>query len=123
MGSEDTICENERGSAHSWDTNALSFQVFNRVNVRFHTRLNAQTSAVDPGQESYIQTLFDGLKEVHYQVMSDVVAAERQCVFISRPVALHQFGLESLLLEETLLVSGIDRSFASQTNVTDADLV
>ena len=56
---------------------------------------------MDSGQEPYIQTLFNRFEEKHHEVMSDVEAAKRQCVLISCPVALHQFGLESLLLEET----------------------
>jgi hypothetical protein len=90
---------------------------------RFDACLNAQTSAVDSGQKSDIQTLLDRLQKVHHQMMSDVEAAKRQRVLVSRPIALHQFGLESLLLEETLLVSRVDRSLASQADVTDADFV
>ena len=123
MRSENTICENKGRSAHSWHTNSFSFQLLNCVNIRVHARLNAQTSAVDSGEESYIQTLFDRFEEVHHQVMGDVVTAKRQCVFIGCPVTLHQFRLESLLFEKTFLISGVDRSFAGQTDVTDADLV
>ena len=83
MRSEDTICENERWCAHSWHTNSFSFQVLNGVNIRFHARLNAQTSAVDSSQESYIQTLLDRLEEIHDEVMGDVIAAKRQCIFVS----------------------------------------
>ena len=78
---------------------------------------------MDSGQEPYIQTLFDRFQEVHHQVMSDVVAAKGQCVFVSCPIAFHQFRLESLLPEEAFLVSDINRSFAGQTDVTDANFV
>jgi hypothetical protein len=71
------------GRPHSWHTDSLSFQVLNRVNIRFHARLNAQTSAVDSGQKSDIQSLFDRLQKVHHQMMSDVVAAKRQCILVS----------------------------------------
>jgi hypothetical protein len=93
------------------------------VNIGFHTGLNAQTSAVNSSEKSYIQTLFDRFEEKHHQMMSDVEAAKRQCVFISGPIALHQFWLESFLLEEAFLVSGINWGFARNTNVTDADFV
>src|SRR5215468_10152717 len=100
MGSKDTICENERRRSHSGHTNSFSFQVRDRVNVCFHARLDAQTSPMDSGQESYIQTLFDRLQKEHHQMMSDVETAKRQGILVSGPVAFHQFGLESLLLEK-----------------------
>jgi hypothetical protein len=65
VGSKDTICENKGGRAHSRHTNSLSFQVLNGVNIGFHARLNAQTSAVDSGQKPYIQTLFNRFEEKH----------------------------------------------------------
>src|SRR4029077_9545186 len=108
VNAENTIRENEWRSPHSRHTDSFSFQVLNRVNVRFHARLNAQTSAVDSGQKSDIQTLLNRLQKVHHQMMRDVVATKRQCILVSRPVAPHQFGLESLFLEESLLVGCID---------------
>ena len=93
------------------------------MNVCFYPRLDAQTSAVNSGKESYVQTLFDRLQEVHHEVMSDIVVAKGQCVLISCPIAFHQFRLESLLLKKTLLVRGVYRGFASQTDVTDPDFV
>src|SRR5207245_9534049 len=83
VDAKNTIRENEWGCPHSWHTNSLSLQILNRVNIRFHARLNAQTSTVDSGQKSDIQALFDRLQKVHHQMMSDVVAAKRQCILIS----------------------------------------
>ena len=123
MGSKDTICENEGRCAHSWHTDSLSFQVLNGVNVGFHTCLNAQAAAVDSGQKPDIQTLFDRFEEKHHEVMSDVEAAQSQCVLISCPVALHQFDLESLLLEKTFFDRRVNRRLASDADVTNADLI
>src|SRR5207244_5122604 len=58
-----------------------------------------------------------------YQMMGDVVAAKRQCVFISGPIAFHQFRLESLLLEKAFLVSRVNRSFAGQPDIADTDFI
>src|SRR6266478_8678823 len=77
---------------------------------------------MDAGKEPHIKALFDRLKEIHYQVMGDVVATQRQRVFIIRPGTFHQLRLESLLLEETLLVCGVDRSFAREADVADANV-
>src|SRR3954449_6664218 len=54
-----------------------------------HARLHAQTSPMNSGKESYVQTLFDRLEKIHHQMMSDVIAAQRQCVLVSCPIALH----------------------------------
>jgi len=85
--------------------------------------LNAQTAAVDSGQEPYIQTLFNRFEEQHDEVMSNVEAAQRQCVLVGCPVALHQFDLESLLLEETFFDRRVNRRLASDADITNADLV
>src|SRR5881227_2025433 len=121
MRSENTIRENKRRCAHSWYANSFSFQVLDRVNSRFDARLNAQTSAMNSGEESYVQTLLDRFKEVHHQVVRNVIAAKRQSVFVSCPVAFHQFRFQSLLLEEALLVSGVNRLLTRQSDVADAD--
>src|SRR5438445_9221390 len=55
-------------------------------------------------------------------MMSYVVAAQRQRIFIIRPRTSHQFRLESLFLEEALLVCGVDRSFAREADVADANV-
>src|SRR5205814_7939974 len=120
---EDTVREDERWRAHSRHTNPLAFQILNRVNICLHACLDPQAPAVNAGEEPYIQALFDRFEEIHYQVMGNVVAAKRQCVFISGPIAFHQFRLESLLLEKALLVSHVDRSFAGQSDVADSDLI
>jgi len=78
---------------------------------------------MDSGQEPYIQTLFNRFEEKHHEVMSDVEAAQGQCVLISGPVALHQFDLESFLLKETLFDRRENRRFTRQTDITNADLV
>src|SRR5204863_2046747 len=122
-GSEDTVRKDERWRAHSRYANSLAFQIPNRVNICFHACLDTQTPAVNAREEPYIQTLFDRFEEIHHQMMGDVVAAKRQCIFISGPIALHQFRLESLLLEKAPLVSGVNRSFAGQPDVADTDLI
>src|SRR6266487_3161267 len=92
------------------------------MNIRLLARLHSQTAAVDSGQESYVQPLLDWLQEIHHQMLRDVVAAQRQRVFIIRPGTFHQLRLESLLLEETLLVCGEDRGFAREADVADANV-
>ena len=77
---------------------------------------------MDSGKESYVQPLLDWLQEIHHQMLSDVVTTQRQRIFVIRPGTFHQLRLESLLLEETLLVCGEDRSFAREANVADANL-
>src|SRR4029450_1626079 len=121
--SKDPICEDKGRCAHSRNANALTLQIFNRVNIRIHTCLHPKTATVDSSEEPYIKALFDRLKEVHNQVVGDVVAAERECVLVIRPTAFYQFRLESLLLEKALLVSDVNRSFAGQSDVADADFI
>src|SRR5712692_4596417 len=77
---------------------------------------------MDSGKESYVQPLLDWLQEIHHQMLRDVVAAQRQRIFVIRPGTFHQLRLESLLLEETLLVCGENRSFAREANVADANV-
>ena len=55
--------------------------------------------------------------------MRDVVAAQRERIFVSGPIAPYQFRLESFLFEEALLISDVNRGFARETNITDADFV
>ena len=93
------------------------------MNIGFHAGLNAQTSAVDSGQEPYIQTLFNRFEEKHREVMSDVEAAKRQRVLVSCPVALHQFDLEPLFLEKTFFDRDENRRFTRQPDISHADLV
>src|ERR1043165_9318046 len=93
------------------------------MNICLHTRLHAQASAVDTCKESDIQTLLDWLEEVHHQVMRDIVTAKCQGIFVSGPVALHQFRLESLFLEKTFLICGVNWSFTRQADITHADCV
>ena len=78
---------------------------------------------MDSGEEPYIEALFDRLKEVHDQMVSDVVAAERECVFVIPPTALHQLHIKAFLLEEAFLVRNIDRCFAGQADVAHPDLI
>ena len=56
-------------------------------------------------------------------MVGDVVAAEREGVFVVRPIALHQLYLKVFLLEEALLVGNVNRRFAGQADITDADFV
>src|SRR5207253_9719928 len=123
VGSEDTVREDERWRAHSRDTNPFAFHILNRVNIGFQARLNAQTPALNAGEEPYIQALFDRFEKIHHQMMRDVVAAKRQRIFISSPIAFHQFRLQPFLLEKALLVSGVNRSFARQPDVADTDFI
>ena len=74
-------------------------------------------------EEPYVQTLLYRFKEVHHQVVSNVIAAKRESVFVSCPIAFHQLRLESLLLKKALLVSGVNRRLTGQPDVTDADFV
>src|SRR5262245_52700444 len=92
------------------------------MNICFLARLHSQTAAVDSGKESYVQPLLDWLQEIHHQMMSDVVAAEREVIFIIGPGAFHQLRFESLLFEETLFIGDVDRSFAREANIADANL-
>src|SRR5262249_20755006 len=92
------------------------------VNIRIGARLHSQTAAVDSGKESYVQSLLDWLQKIHHQMMSDVVAAEREIIFVIGPGAFHQFRLESLFLKKILLVCDVDRRFAGEANVADANV-
>src|SRR5215471_1833482 len=92
------------------------------MNICFLALLHSQTAAVDSGKESYVQPLLDWLQEIHHQMMSDVVAAEREVIFVIGPGTFHQLRLESLLLEKTLLEGDEDRSFAREANVADANV-
>src|SRR4029077_20802682 len=121
--SKDPIGEDKRRRAHSWNADALSLQIFNCVNVRLHARLYPKTSPVDSGEKPHIQSLFDRLKEVHHEMMSDIVAAQRERIFVICPIALHQLRLEAFLLEEALLVCSVDRRFASEPNVADTNFI
>ena len=67
--------------------------------------LDAKAAAMNPPGEFHIHSLFDRLEEVHHEVMRDVEAAEREHVFIFRPLASHS-PLEALFLEEPFLDSG-----------------
>src|SRR5882724_2042872 len=92
------------------------------MNICFLACLHSQTAAVDSGKESYIQPLLDRLQEIHHQMMSDVVAAKREVIFIIGPGTFHELRLESLLFEETLLIGDVDRSFAREADVADANV-
>src|SRR5712691_6958510 len=89
------------------------------MNGTVHAGLDSQASGVHSSEEPHIQSLLDWLKEVHHQVVSDVVAAEREIIFVIRPTAFHKFGFEPLLLEKALLVSAENGSFASETDKAD----
>jgi hypothetical protein len=88
------------------------FQVFNGVNIGFHPCLNTQTSAVDSGQEPYIQALFNRFEEKHREMMSDIEAAKGKCVLIGGPVALHQADIEPFFFEKAFLHCHENRRFA-----------
>src|SRR4030095_9063305 len=88
-----------------------------------HARLDSQASAVDSGQESHIEALFDRLKEIHDQMVGNVIAAERKVIFVSRPAAFHQFRLKALLLKKAQLVGGVDWSLAGQPDKADLHML
>ena len=62
--------------------------------------------------ESHIEALLDGFEKVHHQVVSDVVAAEGEIVFVVCPTAFHQFGLEPFFFEQSCLIRVVDRRLA-----------
>ena len=63
-------------------------------------------------EEPHIQALLDWFEEIHHQMVRDVVAAEGQVIFVSRPAAFHELRLEAFILEEPLLVGGVNGSLA-----------
>src|SRR4029450_13546441 len=44
--SKDPVCEHKRRRAHSRSSDPFSLQIFNRVNIRIHTRMLPKTSTV-----------------------------------------------------------------------------
>ena len=73
-------------------------------------------------KESHVEALLDGFQEIHHEMVSDVIAAEREIVFIICPAAFHQFGLKTLFLKNSFLVSVVNRRFAGQADVADLDV-
>ena len=78
---------------------------------------------MNSSQELHIQALFDRLEEKHYQMMSDVEAAKRECILSKLTNCTSPVGLQSLLLEKPLLVSRVNRSLAGYADITNADFV
>ena len=70
-----------------------------RSDFALRSRLHAQAAAMNAAGELHIQSLLDGLEEIHDQVMRDVVSAEREHILVVRPLAFHQLDVEALLLE------------------------
>ena len=76
---------------------------------------------MDSGGELHVQALLNRLEEIHHEVMRDVEAAEREHILVFRPLAFHQFDIESLLLEETILDRAENRRLACDADVSDTD--
>src|ERR1051326_8365748 len=55
-----------------------------------------------------IKTLLDRLQEVHHEVVRDVVGAEGEVVFVSRPTAFHQFRFETFVFKEAFKDEGLE---------------
>ena len=121
VGAEDAIGEDERRRAHSRHADSLSPQFLYRANSALRGGLDPQTAAMDAAGEFHVQALFDGFEKIHDQVMRDVKSAQRQHVFVIRPLAFDQRHLEAFLLEEAFLDGSEDGSFAGKANVTDPD--
>src|SRR6266496_1275975 len=80
-------------------------------------------SGVHSCEKPHIQALLDWFEEIHHQMVSDVIASEREVVLIVCPAAFHQFGLKALFLKNSFLVSVINRRFARQADVADANVL
>src|SRR5262249_27362368 len=87
-----------------------------------HAGLHSQASRMHSSKKSHIQSLFNRLEEIHHQMVSDVIASEREIIFIICPAAFHQLWLESFVFEKSLLVRGINRRLAGQTDKPDLDV-
>ena len=52
---------------------------------------------MNASRKFHVQSLLDGLKQVHNQVMRDVEPAKREHIFIFGPLAFDQFNIEPFL--------------------------
>jgi hypothetical protein len=122
VGPHHAVGEDEGRRAHARDSDALALEVLDRLDVRLDARLHAQATGVDAAGHSHVQALLDGLEEVHDQVVGDVEPAQREHVLVFGPLALHELGLEPLLLEEAVLHGRVDRCLAGDADVAHLDL-
>jgi hypothetical protein len=85
--------------------------------------LDAQAARVHPGHDLRVEPLLDRLQEHHDQVVRDVEAAERERVLVGLPLAPDELDLDPLVLEVAVLVGGVDRRLAGETDRADADFL
>ena len=122
IGAQDAIGENERRCSHAGNTDAFAPQIFYRPDVPLCERLDPQAAAVNAAGELHIQPLFDGLEEIHDQMMRDVKSAQSQHVLVIRPFAFDERDVQSLFLEKALFDRGENGRFTSQTDIPYPDL-
>src|SRR6185437_15475948 len=103
MGPHDPACKDERRGAHAWDPDRLAAKVFNRADLSVDRRLHAQAASMNPAREFHVQPLFNGLEEVHHQVVRDVETSEGKNVLVGGPVALDQLNFETFFFEKAVL--------------------
>ena len=59
-----------------------------------HAGLDSQASGVHSYNEPYIQTVLDWFEEIHHEMVSDVIAAEGEVIFVGRPTTFYKLWLE-----------------------------